>query len=96
MAVITQLPPMEVIQSHKGVLDYYYWRGLYVVRQWPRKSAHPITPNMAVTLPVLAAYSKALATLTPALYQAALAQTKGTLWTWKDVTTAAAFGTLYY
>lgn len=35
MPVLDALPSLEVINTLKGTLDYYYWKGIPVVRSWP-------------------------------------------------------------
>lgn len=35
MAKINALPSLEVINTLKGTLDYYYWKGIPCVRKWP-------------------------------------------------------------
>lgn len=35
MAKVSALPSLEVIGALKGVLDYYYWKGIPCVRKWP-------------------------------------------------------------
>lgn len=36
MPKLDELPPLAVIVSLKGVLDFYYWKGIPCVRKWPR------------------------------------------------------------
>lgn len=95
MAVLgAPLDPVTV-SSLKGTLDYYVWRGLPVVRSWPKK------PKMPRTAAVTAAYidfgltSKALSSLPIELQNAAVQLVALEDWTWKDVWTAALFGNLY-
>lgn len=35
MARITVMPSEEVIGALKGVLDFYFWKGIPCVRKWP-------------------------------------------------------------
>lgn len=35
MARVNALPSLEVINTLKGTLDYYYWKGIPCVRKWP-------------------------------------------------------------
>ncbi len=37
MPRLDNLPALEVIRGLKGVLDFYYWRGIPCVRKWPHK-----------------------------------------------------------
>ncbi len=36
MPKLDELPPLAVIVGLKGVLDFYYWKGIPCVRKWPR------------------------------------------------------------
>jgi len=35
MAKLNALPSLEVIDTLKGTLDFYLWKGIPVVRKWP-------------------------------------------------------------
>ena len=35
MAKLNALPAQEIINTLKGTLDYYYWKGVPCVRKWP-------------------------------------------------------------
>lgn len=35
MPTLKALPSLEVIDTLKGTLDYYYWRGIPCCRKWP-------------------------------------------------------------
>ena len=35
MAKINALPSLEIINTLKGTLDFYYWKGIPCVRKWP-------------------------------------------------------------
>lgn len=35
MAKLDALPSLEIIDTLKGTLDYYYWKGVPCVRKWP-------------------------------------------------------------
>lgn len=36
MAKVSVMPSLEIIGSMRGVLDYYYWKGVACVRTWPK------------------------------------------------------------
>ncbi len=38
MAKLHTLPPEEIIKGLRGILDFYYCRGIPCVRRWPKKS----------------------------------------------------------
>ena len=44
MAVLTKLPSMAVVDSLKGSLDFYYWKGIPVCRMWPHWPKRTATP----------------------------------------------------
>lgn len=71
------------------------WRGLPVVRSWPRKYQGPPTPNQ---IPVQTAFGDYLTRATataPTLIAAEQQFTARTAWTWRDAQVAAVYGTLY-
>ena len=35
MAKINALPSLDIINTLKGTLDFYYWKGIPCVRKWP-------------------------------------------------------------
>lgn len=41
MAKVAQMPAMDVVKSLRGVLDFYRWCEMTIVRSWPRKPSHP-------------------------------------------------------
>lgn len=44
MPVLDALPSLDVINTLKGTLDFYYWKGLAVVRSWPHIPMSSRTP----------------------------------------------------
>jgi hypothetical protein len=96
MATLDTLPSADVVLSLKGTLDFYIWRGIPCVRTWPRKPRHPRAPGVAAAGQAFAAFSRDVQQAPTELLDAARLYTTGTLWTWKDATTAAAYGHLNY
>jgi len=37
------------IQKFRGVIDFYYWKGIPCARSWPNKPKHPRTPAQVAT-----------------------------------------------
>lgn len=37
------------IQKFRGIVDFYYWKGIAVARAWPRPPRHPGTPRQVQT-----------------------------------------------
>ncbi len=94
MATLSELPGKDIILAMRGVIDYACWRGIFYARCWPRRPSSPRSAPVQAAAAIFAAYSRALAYQTPQLVQAARIATRESLWTWKDITTAAAYGTL--
>lgn len=44
MAIIKAMPSEAIISGFKGVLDFYYYVGLAVVRKWPASPGHLRSP----------------------------------------------------
>jgi hypothetical protein len=44
MAKLSQPASALAVKQMIGILDYYCWKGLHVVRAWPRKPRQPNTP----------------------------------------------------
>ena len=44
MAILDTLPSKAIIDGLKGVLDFYSWKGIPVVRSWPRSPGHDRSP----------------------------------------------------
>lgn len=37
MAKIKEMPGTRIISGFRGILDFYYWKGIACCRSWPRK-----------------------------------------------------------
>jgi len=46
MAVIGALPSRAIIDGLRGVLDFYKWCGLSIVRSWPRQHIKKRAPGV--------------------------------------------------
>lgn len=44
MAVITRMPNERIISGFRGIIDFYYYMGLSVVRKWPRSPGKRRSP----------------------------------------------------
>jgi len=40
---------LEVVQTFRGVVDFYTWKGINVARAWPKKPNQPNTPSQIET-----------------------------------------------
>lgn len=91
MATITELPPGDIIQAFKGTLDYYVWRGLPCVRTWPRWTLTERSTAVVTAQQAFADYTRRVAATDPFVVQQANAAADGQPWTWRDITTSAAY-----
>lgn len=96
MAIVDALPENEVIKAFKGTLDFYFWRGVYVVRAWPRKPKMPRSPASSATANTFADIIRAQDEWDPAYHDAAVEQTQGTEWTWRDELVRSLYGNLWH
>lgn len=87
-------PNADVVASLKGVLDYYYWRGIPVVRRWPTWTLKRRAPA------VVAAEARFTEirdlTIRSTQQQRDLYRTwsQPYSWTWSDFAVALAFGSV--
>lgn len=88
------LDPVTVA-SLKGTLDYYLWRGIPVVRSWPRSPQMPRTAAVTEAYTDFGLTAQLISGIPLPLQEAAREWTKGTTWTWRDIWTAALYGNLY-
>lgn len=92
MARVTGDFQSDVIRAYKGVLDFYYWRGIGVVRSWPRKPVLPRNPAVQAAGIDWRDNSRALSSLPLALQIATAEEVRDTAYTWKDAWTTTAYG----
>lgn len=83
------------IASLKGTLDYYLWRGLPVIRKWPRKPTMPRTPASTAAAVEFGQVASLLSDLPAPWRSYTEADVANTNWTWRDEWTAAAYGNLF-
>ena len=88
------LDPVTVA-SLKGTLDYYLWRGLPVIRSWPRKPKMPRTPAVTQAFETFGQVARLFSQMDATAVQYGIDESNGTLWTWRDLWTAAVYGNLY-
>lgn len=85
MAVLDRMPATAVIDSFKGVLDFYEWFGIPVCRKWPDFS-HVKWPEPVVESQKVFGYASSLAgKVSPAVADAYRDMAKGGPFTWKDL-----------
>lgn len=84
------------IASLKGTLDYYLWRGLPVIRKWPRKPSAPRTAAVVASYTEFGLVAKLLSSLPAPWRQETEDDVANTNWTWRDEWTAALYGNLFH
>jgi len=95
MPVIKALPALEVILGLKGVLDFYYWRGIPCVRKWPVIPPSSRTPASLASAALFGEIIRGYALLGPtvkALFQEAAADQPRTA---RDIYVSAVLGRLH-
>ena len=94
MPVLEAIPAPAIIKAFRGTLDFYCYRGLACSRSWPRRPTQPRAPAVAAAAALFAGYARRASNTHPIIQQEAAIDAQGTAWTWRDVVTAAAYGTL--
>jgi len=95
MAKIHALPALGVIKGLRGVLDFYYWKGIPCVRSWPRIPMANRTPASMASAHLFGEISRAYALL-PGNLKALYAQNaQGSPRTGRDVYMSATLGGLH-
>ena len=84
MAKVDQLPGKDVIDTLAGVLDFYHWKGIPVVRKWP--SWQERTPHLEEDRAAekFAYVNQMASTLPQNIIDAYKFLADGTAFTWKD------------
>jgi hypothetical protein len=82
MVRLSNLPDDATIAAHRGVIDYYEWKGVPVARAWPRYKAYPPTPGMVESQNVFSTVAKATGSISPAMQELwkSVPTTPGTTW----------------
>lgn len=94
MSKISELPPYATILGHRGVLDYYVWRGLPVARTWPRKKLSTLNPTTRAQSIAFGEFMHRLTQTTPAIIAVVQADSLASDWTWRDEVARAQYGNL--
>jgi len=84
MAKPDQLPEYNIIDGMKGIVDYYYWKGIAVARRWPRYFARKPTAAEAINQTDFAYINKLYSTLPPIIIEALQEHATGTTQISKD------------
>lgn len=84
MAILERLPSLEIIDGFKGVLDFYLWLGIAVVRTWPKKIGPKRSPEVEATWPSFTYLAHSWQLLDPSVIAAYERMAVGTGLTAKD------------
>jgi len=58
LAKLKSMPNSNIISGLKGTVDFYYWKGIPVARQWPRSPGSNRSPSVKAQWPAWGAASK--------------------------------------
>lgn len=95
MPLLDSLPDPDTIKRWEGQLDYYVWRGLPIVRKWPIMTVKTRSPAVQAQQAAYFQWLRDASQTAAPLRLTALAQTKGSHWTWRDILCFAVRGNLY-
>jgi len=85
VAKIKKLPGTAIINGFKGVLDYYVWKGIACVRQWPRSPGHWRAPAVMAQWSAFSEATKLWNTLSPEVQDAYNQMAAGTHLSGRDL-----------
>ena len=84
MAKLLAMPSLDTVNTLKGSLDFYLWKGIPVCRKWPRPPAHQRNSAVRTTAARFAYINNQVKVVTPEIIQAYKDIPFGHAWTWKD------------
>lgn len=84
MAKPDKMPQQTIIDGFKGLIDFYYWKGIAVARRWPRYYARTPTPAEATNQADFAYINKLYSTLPAIIIDALQDHATGTTQVPKD------------
>lgn len=85
MTVLKNLPELAVIRGFKGILDFYVWMGLPVVRRWPRSPGTRRTPEVEAQWSAWRYASQNWQSLSPRVQEAYRLTASGLDWSGRDL-----------
>lgn len=84
MAVLKEMVGRKVISGFRGVIDFYYCRGIPCARKWPKKPSLPRSPAVQTGIDAFSQAGIALHQLDPTVIEAYKVMAAETNLTWKD------------
>lgn len=85
MVKLAVLPHQDIISGFKGKIDFYLWRGIPVVRTWPRSPGHKRAPAVEAQWPAFTTASRLWKLMSPALQAAYNETAHGTTMSGRDL-----------
>ena len=85
MAILDTMPAAPVVHGLRGVLDYYTWCDMVIVRKWPQWRGIRRTPAVQAQWPHFSFVSRAAKYLGKDIKDTAYHLGSGTGHTWKDL-----------
>ena len=85
MAKIGKLPGAAVISGFKGVIDFYVWKGIACVRQWPSSPGHWRAPAVMAQWSAFTQATRLWQLLSPEVQDAYKRMAAGTHLTGRDI-----------
>lgn len=84
MAIVNQMPAQDIIDGFHGVLDFYRWCNLVIVRKWPHHPTWKSSPEMKASQQSFAYVNKMASQLPEHVIQTWKDLATGGPLTWKD------------
>jgi len=84
MALIKQMPSKDIVDGFRGVLDFYTWCNLNIVRSWPKAPGRKRAPGVAAAGATFAYINQLASTLPEEVIEPYKELAIGTGLTWKD------------
>jgi hypothetical protein len=91
---LQKMPPIKVVNHHKGKVDIYLRKGVPVARKWPGRHPRPLPAGQRDTMATFAALQEQQKRVNALTHDSAQQLAKGSLWTYRDVLMRAAYGKL--
>lgn len=84
MAIITAMPSKDIVNSLRGVLDYYRWCNLVICRRWPKRPDAIRSDNVIATGQRFKYINQQASVVDPDIYASYLLLANSSKFTWKD------------
>ena len=95
MAIITEMVGQKVIDGFKGVIDFYYYKGLACARRWPKSPGRARSPAVMAGWPAFGYAAGEWNNISPAVRRTYEALASGTGLSGRDMFQRAYMAGLY-